>query len=516
MKKQKLFLLVLLIGLLALVAGCGGAAPTADTAAIDAANQAAQEAEAKVAAAEATAAAAQSEAETAANASADELAAAKAAAEEAMAEAEAAKATAEAAKAEAAAAAEAPAMGEAAPVTLSYLVDDSEANQASAKALADAYMALHPNVTISVESRPGGTDGDNVVKTRLATGEMTDVFWYNSGSLLQALNPSDTLVDLSGEPFIANIVESFLPTVSQNGQIFGVPSQTGMGGGILYNKKIYEDLGLSVPKSWAEFEANNEKIKEAGIAPVGATFGDTWTSQLFVLADYYNVQAANPNFAEEYTANKAKYATTPAAMEGFTYLQEGFDKEWWQKDYATTKFEQGLKLLADGEIAHYPMLTFALSTIATNWPDEVNDIGFFAQPGPDASSNGVTIWMPAATYIPQTTTGDKLAAAKDFLALIASSEGTDALTAATSPQGPYLIKGTELPDDVLPAVKDLAAYIEAGDSAPALEFLSPVKGPSLEQICVAVGTGQMTPEEGAANYDQDVEKQAQQLGLPGW
>ena len=68
------------------------------------------------------------------------------------------------------------------PVTLTYLVDDSEANQASAKALADAYMALHPNVTIVIESRPGGTDGDNIVKTRLATGEMTDIFWYNSGS----------------------------------------------------------------------------------------------------------------------------------------------------------------------------------------------------------------------------------------------------------------------------------------------------------------------------------------------
>ena len=114
-----------------------------------------------------------------------------------------------------------------APVTLTYLVDDSENNQATTKALADAYMALHPNVTINIESRPGGTEGDNIVKTRLATGDMNDVFCYNSGSLLQALHPADTLVDLSKEPFIANIVESFLPTVSQNGEIFGVPSRHG-------------------------------------------------------------------------------------------------------------------------------------------------------------------------------------------------------------------------------------------------------------------------------------------------
>ena len=402
----------------------------------------------------------------------------------------------------------------AAPVTLTYLVDDSEANQATAKALADGYMALHPNVTITVESRPGGTEGDNIVKTRLATGDMTDVFWYNSGSLLQALNPSETLVDLSNEPFMANVVESFLPTVSQNGAVFGVPSQTAMGGGILYNKKIYADLGLSVPTTWAEFEANNEAIKAAGIAPVIATFGDTWTSQLFVLADYYNVEQANPTFAADYTGNKAKYASIPEAMNGFVYLQEGYDEGWYQQDFATTKFEQGLALLAEGKGAHYPMLTFALSTIATNSPDLVNDIGFFGVPGTDSSSAGTTIWMPAATYIPKTT--KNVDVAKDFLAFIASTAGTDALTAAVEPTGPYMIKGATLPDTVLPAVKDIQAYIDAGNSGPALEFLSPIKGPSLEQICVAVGTGQTDSATAAADYDKDVEKQAQQLGLPGW
>jgi raffinose/stachyose/melibiose transport system substrate-binding protein len=402
------------------------------------------------------------------------------------------------------------------PVTLTYLADDSEATQASAKALAEAYMALHPNVTITVESRPGGTEGDNLVKTRLATGEMADVFWYNAGSLLQALNPSDTLVDISNEPFMANVVESFLPTVSQNGQVFGVPSGTAMGGGILYNKKVYADLGLSVPTTWAEFEANNEKIKAAGIAPVIATYDgtSTWTSQLFVLADYYNVEQAQPTFAADYTANKAKYATIPAAMNGFNYLQEAFDKGWYQPDYATTTFDQGLKLLADGKGAHYPMLTFALSTIAANSPDQVNDIGFFGVPGTDAANAGTTIWMPAATYIPKTT--KHLAEAKDFLAFIASTEGTDTLTSAVAPTGPYMIKGATLPDDVLPGVKDIQAYIDAGKSGPALEFLSPIKGPSLEQICIAVGTGQTDAATGAADYDVDVEKQAQQLGLPGW
>jgi raffinose/stachyose/melibiose transport system substrate-binding protein len=401
-------------------------------------------------------------------------------------------------------------------VTLTYLVDDSQNSQDTTKALADAYMALHPNITITVESRPGGTDGDNIVKTRLATGDMDDIFFYNSGSLLQALHPADTLVDLSDQAFVANIVESFLPTVSQGDQIFGVPTGTALGGGILYNKKIFEQVGISVPTTWAEFESNNEKLLAAGIPPVIQSYGvdSTWTSQLFVLADFYNVAQADPTFAADYTANQAKYATIPAAMAGFNYLAEGFEKGWYQQDFATTTFAQALQLLADGKGAQYPMLSFALSTIAANSPDQINDIGFFAQPGPDAEHNGATIWMPAGTYIPQTTT--HVAEAEDFLAFIASTDGVDAINAKVPPQGPYLIKGTTLPDEVLPGVRDVAAYIDSGNSEPALEFLSPIKGPSLEQICIAVGTGQMTPADAAAAYDQDVEKQAQQLGLPGW
>ncbi len=401
-----------------------------------------------------------------------------------------------------------------APVTLSLLTSANQNDQVMINALVDAYKALHPNVTFNVEIGLAGTEGDNLVKTRLATGEMNDIFYYNSGSLLQALHPADTLVDLSKEPFMANIVDSFKPTVSQNGGIFGVPVGYAAAGGVLYNKKVFAKVGISVPKTWAEFEANNDKLKAAGIPPVLQTYGDTWTAQLFVLADNYNVAQADPTWAADYTANKAKYATTPGAMAGFNYLAEGFTKGWYQKDFATTKFDAGLKMLADGTVAQYPMLTQVMPTIATNWPDKVNDIGFFAQPGTDASKNGATVWMPLAFYIPKTS--KHIAEAKDFLAFVASTAGADAMTAKVIPAGPYLIKGAKLPDTVLPFVKDLTGYIDSGNSYPALEFLSPVKGPNLEQICVAVGTGQMTPAAAAAAYDKDVEKQAKQLNLPGW
>ncbi len=360
--------------------------------------------------------------------------------------------------------------------------NSTENTVARTQALADAYSAIHPNVSFAFEQRPQGGEGDNIVKTRLATGEMTDIFYYNSGSLLQALNPSETLVDISGEACIDNLQESYLPVVSDENGTYGVPGETALAGGVLYNKAIYSDLGLDVPTTWEEFAANNEVIKEAGIAPVGQTYaGDsTWTSQLFVLADYFNVQAAVPDFADQYTNNQAKYATTPAALAGFQRLQEGYEKGWWQDDFGSATYGDGLAMLAAGEIAHYPMLTFALGEIAALDPEAAQGIGFFAQPGDSADSNGATIWMPGSIYIPNTSSN--IDVAKDFLCFAASVEGTEAMTAVVTPSGPYVVKGATLPDDVLPAVKDVQAYIDAGASAPALEFLSPIKGPALEQI----------------------------------
>lgn len=403
-----------------------------------------------------------------------------------------------------------------AEVTLNLLLDGNADTIAQMEALTAAYTAANPDVTFEVENRPGGSEGDNMVKTRLATGEAGDIIQYNSGSLFQALRPAETLADLTDLPGQANIIDSFKAVVTApDGTVRGVPFGAAMGGGVYYNRKLYEELGLSVPKTWDELMANNAKIKEAGKVPVATTFGDTWTSQLFVLGDFFNVQAAVPTFAADNTNNAAKYATTPAAARGFQYLEDVFKAGYMNEDFGVAKFEDGMRMVATGEAAHYPMLTFAMATVKQNTPDNINDLGYFALPGPTADKNGLTVWMPSALYIPAASPNAD--AAKEFLNFVASVEGCNLMIGAIGATGPYLIKGCELPADVPPSVADMLPYFQTeGMTAPALEFLSPIKGPALEQITVEVGSGIRPAAEAAALYDQDVEKQAKQLGLPNW
>lgn len=396
--------------------------------------------------------------------------------------------------------------------TLKLLIDN-QSDLSGIKAEIE-YIEKKLNIATEIDLRPGGTEGDNVVKTRLATGDMDDLCFYNSGSLFQALNPEQNFVDLTNEPYMNNIMDSFKSVVTYNGKVYGIPSGSASAGAWLYNKKVYTELGLSVPKTWSELLANCEKIKAAGKTAVIASYKDTWTSQLIVLGDYYNVQAQVPSFAADYTGNKAKFATTPAALRAFEKQQEIFKKGYMNKDFLATTFDVALKMIAEGTGVHYPMLTGVLTNIEKNYPDKVNDIGVFPQPSDDAKINGLTVWLPGGGYIYKNS--KNVDAAKKWAEAYVSPEGTALNAEKVKPTGPFVIKGVKLPDNTFTGVKEMQPFFDAGKTSPALEFVSPVKGPNLEMITVEAGSGIKLPLECAKEYDKDVEKQAKQLGLAGW
>lgn len=400
--------------------------------------------------------------------------------------------------------------------TVSFLVDNADQTVKAANSVAAAFQAANPNIKISVQTRPQGSDGDNVVKTRLSTGDMTDVFEYNNGSLMQALKPAQNLVAVSDQSWASDLDKTFVDSTTSDSKLYGAPWGTAFGGGVLYNIPVFKKLNLQPPQTWADFMKDAQTIKSAGTTPIIQTYAasSTWTSQLFVLGDYHNVEAQVPDFATQYTAGKDKYATTPAALAGFQHIEDM--RAYFNEDYRSADLNTGVRDVATGQGAMYPQLGGTASNIDTVAPGKSNDVGFFALPGNDASSYGMTVWPGAAVYMPTSTKGAKLDAAKKFLAFLASSPGCNAQATASPPQGPFLVKSCTLPANVSQVAKDTTAYFKEGKATPALEFKSPIKGPNLEQICIQVGTGQVSASKGAGLYDQDVKKQAQQLGLPGW
>lgn len=368
---------------------------------------------------------------------------------------------------------------------------------------------------IKIDYEIPNTDADNIVKTRLASSDMADLCVYNSGALLNTLNPSEYFVDLGSYEFMDRVDDKFKGTVTVEGSVFGVPVYTSSVGAVLYNREKYKEYDLEIPKTWEQFLDNCEVLKEAGENAVIGSFADAWTSQFPFLGDYYNVVAGAPDFTKDFEAGKVKYADMQSALASFQKCSDL--TKYYNEDYLATTYNDACDMLANGDGCQWVISSPAVSNIAVSYDKETADnIGVFAMPGNDENNNGITVWEPAAFYVNKDVDQSKMEAIVKFLEFYISQEGIDAYTEVQLPNGPFCVKEYEISDNyVTEAVKEMQVYFDAGKTQVAQEFETAVKGSNCAAICQEVGTGQTTAEEAAKKYDQDCYKQAIQLGL-GW
>ncbi|MBW4079878.1 ABC transporter substrate-binding protein [Paenibacillus sp. S150] len=135
--------------------------------------------------------------------------------------------------------------------------------------LVELYHDEHPNVTIINQSN--GADYDKVLQTKIATGDIPDVFMsgpYEKNQLYAAASE-----DLTQESFWSEISEDAYPAVTTtDGKRIGAPLTT-EAWGFLYNKDVFEKAGITeLPKTLGELEAVIAKLKAIDVIPFGAGF----------------------------------------------------------------------------------------------------------------------------------------------------------------------------------------------------------------------------------------------------
>ncbi|MDO4307665.1 MAG: ABC transporter substrate-binding protein [Eubacteriales bacterium] len=391
-------------------------------------------------------------------------------------------------------------------VTLNVWAGNAEYNEGTIAVMEAATEKL--GMEFQVEVNPGGTEGDNILKTRIASADLPDLMAYNSGSKLYDLNPSRAFLDISDWDIVEKFDDAFLSSVTIDGAIYGAPQSSTQAGAVIYYKPDYEELGLEVPHTWDEFVANCQALADAGKTPVYFTGGETWATQVLFLGDYYNIAAKNPTFADDYTNGTAKYASVPEATRSWTKYEDLVD--FLNADKSAATVVDGNFALATGEATHWFILTQQLPLIIAE-AENPDDIGVFGVPGDDADNHGLTVWEPMSWYVSKDS--ENVDAVKAFLDFYYTEEALDLYFGTYGANGPSCIKGYELPESVCSAVRvDMQKYFDDGKTVPALEYQSPIKGTTCEQMTTAVGLGQMSGEEAAAAYDDDCKKSAVQLG----
>lgn len=395
-------------------------------------------------------------------------------------------------------------------VTLSVWGASTEINDTTLAIMEAATEEL--GMEFEIEINPGGSDGDNILKTKLAADEVPDLVNWNSGSKFLSVNPEKYFLDLTDEPMTEKFDDAFKSVVSVDGRVYGAPQTTTQAGAVVYWKPDYEELGLEVPKTWADFVANCQALKDAGKTPVYLAAGgsSTWTTQVLFLGDNYNVVSNDPEFPAQFEAGEAKFAENELALASWKKYEDL--KDMLNADASAATYEDGILAMGEGEATHWIILTQVVPEILVDYPEAADNLGIFGIPGDDPENHGITVWEPNAWYVGQKS--ENAEAAKAFLEFWVSEENIDRYVSEYGANGPSCIKGYTLPDTVAPAIReDMQAYFDAGKVCPALEFQTSVKGNSCEQITTAVATGQITGEEAAAQYDADCLKSAIQMGF---
>ena len=101
-----------------------------------------------------------------------------------------------------------------------------------------------------------------------------------------------------------------------------------------------------------------------------------------------------------------------------------------------------------------------------------------------------------------------------FLNFWYEDENVNEYVKAMGANGPSCLKGYKLPDTVCPAIRvDMQKYFDQGKTTPALEYQTPIKGNSCEQITSALSLGQLNGKDAAQRYDDDCKLSANQLGF---
>jgi glucose/mannose transport system substrate-binding protein len=129
------------------------------------------------------------------------------------------------------------------------------------------------------------------------------------------------LTELASKEDWANILrpKSQMESCTKDGKVYCVPVNLHSGQWMWTNRKVYEDLGIAPPQTWAEMVAAAPKLKEAGIIPLSLAEG--WPVGLLT-EDLIVAIAGVDNYVAVYQDRNMEIARGPEFAKVFAAIDE--------------------------------------------------------------------------------------------------------------------------------------------------------------------------------------------------
>jgi raffinose/stachyose/melibiose transport system substrate-binding protein len=284
-----------------------------------------------------------------------------------------------------------------------------------------------------------------------------------------------------------------------NGKFYGAPYDMG-GVGLWYNKAIFKEVGISVPKTWAELLNAVAKIKAAGYIPIALGAGDKWPAHFWWVYLAMRI-GGQPAFNKAYGGTGS--FKDPAFVKAGEMLLELSRLEPFQTGFLGASYDDQAALVGNKRAAMELMGQWAPAVQASNSQSGKgigDDLGWFSFPAVPNGAGQLSDVMGGGNgyLIGKNAPDEALALLKFFL----QKEYNEKLIAI---EGIIpVVKGAEqaLKNNphslaIADAVSKAAYYQLYYD-----QFLPPAVGEAVKDAVAALLAGRASPAETAAMIDR--------------
>ena len=287
----------------------------------------------------------------------------------------------------------------------------------SLKEMTDAFTARYPDIKIDLEMVPN--DSQTVLKTKMQKNEAPDIIQLQGYANVFEFAESGWLLDITKEPVIKKVSKAAMNAVTYNGRVYALPMDLA-GIGIIYNKEIFAKYNLKAPKTFKDLVKVSKVLKENGITPFAGLFKANWSLGHFLTMVHTGLAGDKlMPWLNGMNNGKGSYADPVNVNSIFRLLdfykanahENAAEYDW---DQQQAEFSQGkAAMMIQGLWSYKPAVT----------ANPALKCGFVPFPVSNKSSEVKLYADTDSTFaISSTSSPEKIAAAKTFLAWLATPE----------------------------------------------------------------------------------------------
>lgn len=217
-------------------------------------------------------------------------------------------------------------------------------------AMKDVLAQYTKDTGVKVQVISPGDQYETVMKTRMASRDMPDVFETHGWSLERY---KEYLTTLNNQPWNKRIDDAIKPVITdESGSVYVAPITMSINT-IVYNRAAFKKAGVDASgiRTWNDFEAACQKLKDSGITPifVGNKSGDVAQLAEAIPPTMLTNESVKDNQAKALkngTFDFEKYWTPIPQM-----ISSWNDKGYFNIDLLTADNEAGVKKLGQGAAA---------------------------------------------------------------------------------------------------------------------------------------------------------------------